>query len=131
MKALLSLILVMTLAALASGCAAVWARKNIDDAGAAVAAAETADAPRHAPYEYWRAKLQLEEAKYKEGYAEYHTAARLASEAEEFAGKARVKALNKSQKQKESAPPGDAAGEVPEAPPKSPAKPSREKRGQP
>lgn len=58
----------------ATGCGPIRAGGLLVEASAELSAAETAQAPKRAPYEYWAAHSYLRKAKQDHSYANYETA---------------------------------------------------------
>ncbi|MFA6032373.1 MAG: DUF4398 domain-containing protein [Myxococcota bacterium] len=101
-------LLLIAMAALVSGCGPVWAQKVISEATGKLNAAETADAEKYSPYEYYCAGEYLHQARYKESYSQFERAVDYGKLALEFA----TTALEKSQVAK---------GLSPQPPPAAPA----------
>ena len=91
------LIAVFTAVVSIAGCVPTWTLARIADARVALEEAERYKADKFAPYEYYKAKEYMEQARYKEAYAEFETAARWAKLAAVYARKAKKIAINKQQ----------------------------------
>ena len=80
----LSLLFALSLLA----CGPIAASSAIGVAEEAIGAAEDAEAPRLAPYDYWLARSYLRKAKLTDGYAEFEASEGFAEQALEAANKA-------------------------------------------
>lgn len=76
-----------------SACGPITAHQRIGEATVAVEAARAAQADRYAVYEYVSAVEFLKKAREVEGFSEFQDAVDLAATAEEYAEKARKRAL--------------------------------------
>ena len=106
------------------GCAPVQSATAISGGAEALAEAERQAAPKYAKYEYAKAEALLEEAKTKQGYAEYEVARQYADQARELALEASKAAVRRRDMElrrvKKPAPPHGA----PLPPPLPPATPT-------
>lgn len=84
--------------ALGAACGPIQSTALLVDAEAMLEAAEVAQAPRHAPYEWTAATLYVEKAKEEVGYSDYEQAVAWARKAVEFATRARDGALKAGRK---------------------------------
>ncbi len=82
-------VLSLLFGSVAVGCGPTLYSVQILPAARAVAEAEEAGAPTHAPYEYHFAKANLDKAREEMGEANYQDAIRFAALAEEYGIKAR------------------------------------------
>ena len=92
---LLSLLVLLTLASLATGCGPLLSTVLIQQAATELEGAKAARAEEFAPYEFTGAELYLDKAREQQGYAEFAPAVDFAYKARELARKGKEKALAK------------------------------------
>ena len=106
-KALCVAAILASVGALASGCGPILSTGYIIDAEAKLAAAEAAEAPTYAPYEYTAAEAYLQKAHEELGYADYGPALDFAYKAGELAEKGTARANDEKDKRIDNfGPPG-------------------------
>jgi glucose-6-phosphate isomerase len=91
--------------ALCAGCGPIQSTAFIIDAETMLEAASTAQAQKHAPYEWTAASLYYSKAKEEVGYSDFEQAVDYAKKAVEFATKARDNALKASRHAEPTTPP--------------------------
>jgi hypothetical protein len=87
----MALLTSMALLTLLTGCGNTVYLLAMDTAEGRLEEAQSVDAERHAPYEYYSAQARITEAKRQAAEAEYGAAAELADEASKFAASATKK----------------------------------------
>lgn len=92
-------------AATASGCGPILSTSFIIDAEAKMAAAEAAEAPTYAPYEYTAAEAYLQKAHEELGYADYGPALDFAAKAADLAERGAARANDEKARHLDGAPP--------------------------
>ena len=85
---LFRIVLLACLSGAILSCGPVQYSHHVLRANAAIAEAETAEAPEEAPYEYWYADAHLKQARREVGYSDFQEAVKCARIANEYATKA-------------------------------------------
>lgn len=100
-------------AALGAGCGPIQSTAFLIDAETMLGAAQTAQAPKLAPYEWTAASLYYSKAKEEVGYSDFEQAVDYARKAVEFATRARDAAQKTARKGEAAPAPAPAPAEAP------------------